>query len=69
MNQFHPTSVFDSWLSSLEDKIGTARIASRIRAAEAVNFADCEAVGEEIFSINCFLVVINRLSHATSNKQ
>lgn len=48
MNQFHRTSVFDSWLSSLKDKIGTARIASRIRAAEAGNFGDCEPVGEGV---------------------
>ena len=48
MNQFHRTSAFDSLLSSLKDKIGRARIASRIRAAEAGNFGDCEPVGEGV---------------------
>jgi putative addiction module killer protein len=45
MNQFQRTSNFDHWLSSLKDKIGKARIVSRIRAAEAGNFGDCEPVG------------------------
>ena len=48
MNQFHRTSVFDSWLSSLKDQIGKARIVSRIRAAEAGNFGDCEPIGDGV---------------------
>ena len=48
MNQFQRTSNFDNWLSSLKDKIGKARIISRIRAAEAGNFGDCEPVGEGV---------------------
>ena len=48
MNQFQRTSIFDRWLSSLKDKIGRARIANRIRAAEAGNFGDCEPVGEGV---------------------
>ena len=48
MNQFYRTSVFDNWLSSLKDKTGKARIAHRIRAAEAGNFGDCKPVGEGV---------------------
>lgn len=48
MYQFQRTSVFDSWLSSLRDKIAKARIISRIRAAEAGNFGDCGPVGEGV---------------------
>jgi putative addiction module killer protein len=45
MNTFLRTDEFDAWLSALKDKIGRARIAHRIRAAEHGNFGDCEAVG------------------------
>ena len=48
MNQFQRTSTFDSWLSSLKDKIGKARIVNRVRAAETGNFGDCESVGEGV---------------------
>lgn len=48
MSQFHRTTEFDEWLSSLKDKIGKARIIHRIRAAEAGNFGDCKPVGEGI---------------------
>jgi putative addiction module killer protein len=48
MNQFFRTSVFDHWLSNLQDNIGRARIINRIRAAEAGNFGDCEPVGEGV---------------------
>ena len=48
MNQFQRTSNFDSWLSSLKDTIGKARIVSRIRSAEAGNFGDCEFVDDGI---------------------
>ncbi len=48
MNQFQRTSNFDNWLSNLKDKIGKARIISRIRAAEAGNFGDCEPVGDGV---------------------
>ena len=48
MNQFHRTSILDIWLSGLKDKIGKARIVSRIRAAETGHFGDCEPVGEGV---------------------
>ena len=48
MNIFLRTDEFDSWLKSLRDPIGKARIAARIRSAEYGNFGDCEPVGEGI---------------------
>ena len=48
MNTFLRSEEFDIWLSALKDKIGRARIIKRIRAAEAGNFGDCEAVGEGV---------------------
>jgi putative addiction module killer protein len=39
---------FDAWLTALKDRLGRARIISRIRAAEAGNFGDCEPVGEGV---------------------
>jgi len=48
MNSFHRTEDFDDWLAALKDWKGAARIAERIRAAEAGNFGDCEPVGEGV---------------------
>ncbi len=39
---------FDAWLAGLRDHVGRARIAQRIRSAEAGNFGDCEPVGEGV---------------------
>ena len=48
MNTFERSDEFDAWLSNLQDKIGRARIAYRIRSAEHGNFGDCEPVGEGV---------------------
>ncbi|MFT3963327.1 type II toxin-antitoxin system RelE/ParE family toxin [Propionivibrio sp.] len=48
MNTFLRSIEFDAWLSALKDKVGRARIAYRIRAAEHGNFGDCEPVGEGV---------------------
>jgi len=48
MNTFHRSDEFDAWLAALNDKIGRARIALRIRSAEHGNFGDGEAVGEGV---------------------
>jgi putative addiction module killer protein len=48
VNTFFRTDEFDAWLSALSDRVGRARIISRIRAAEAGNFGDCEPVGEGV---------------------
>ena len=48
MNAFHRTSIFDEWLTLLEDKTGKALILKRIRSAEAGNFGDCQPVGQGI---------------------
>jgi putative addiction module killer protein len=48
VNAFYRTAEFDTWLSSLKDKIGKARIIKRIRAAEGGNFGDCEPVGKSV---------------------
>ena len=48
MTTFLRSDEFDQWLTALKDKIGRARIISRIRAAEAGNFGDCEPVGEGV---------------------
>lgn len=45
MNTFLRSDEFDAWLIALKDPIGRARIISRIRAAEAGNFGDCEPIG------------------------
>ncbi len=48
MNTFLRSEEFDAWLAALKDKIGRARIISRIRAAEAGNFGDCAPVGKGV---------------------
>ena len=39
---------FDAWLAGMRDNAGRARIAQRVRSAEAGNFGDCEPVGEGV---------------------
>lgn len=48
MNTFLRSEEFDTWLSTLKDKLGRARIIHRIRSAEHGNFGDCEPVGEGV---------------------
>ena len=48
MSIFLRTSEFDTWQKALRDPIATARIAARIRSAEAGNFGDCAPVGDGI---------------------
>ena len=48
MNTFERSVEFDAWLAGLEDKVGRARIALRIRSAEHGNFGDYEPVGEGV---------------------
>lgn len=48
MSIFLRTSEFDAWLKGLRDPIATARIAARIRSAEAGNFGDCAPVGDGV---------------------
>lgn len=48
MSTFLRTSEFDAWLKALRDPIATARIAARVRSAEAGNFGDCAPVGDGI---------------------
>lgn len=48
MPTFLRSDEFDAWLHALKDKLGRARIISRIRSAEAGNFGDCEPVGEGV---------------------
>jgi putative addiction module killer protein len=48
MLSFLRTPVFDHWLRGLRDPIAKARVAARIRSAQAGNFGDCEPVGEGI---------------------
>ena len=42
---FLRTAEFDAWLKALRDPVGKARIAARIRSAEAGNLGDVAAVG------------------------
>lgn len=51
MNTFLRTEAFDTWLSTLKDKIARARIVHRIRSAEYGNFGDCESVGGGVFEM------------------
>jgi putative addiction module killer protein len=48
MITFLRTAEFDTWLKALRDPIAKARVAARIRSAEAGNFGDCESVGNSI---------------------
>ena len=48
MNSFSRTSVFDEWLTQLQDKTGKALILKRIRSAEAGNFSGCKPVGQGV---------------------
>jgi len=51
MNTILRSQEFDAWLRTLQDKIGRARILSRIRAAERGHFGDCAAVGGRVFEM------------------
>ncbi len=51
MITFIRTPEFDTWLKSLRDPIGKARIVSRIRSAEQGNFGDSEPVGDGVFEM------------------
>ena len=51
MAVFLRTDDFDAWLSALRDSRGRARIAIRIRSAEAGNLGDCEPVGNGVFEM------------------
>jgi putative addiction module killer protein len=42
---------FTEWLTTVRDKIGSARIRVRLRQVEAGNFGDCEAVGEGVIEL------------------
>ncbi|MCC6327144.1 MAG: type II toxin-antitoxin system RelE/ParE family toxin [Acidobacteria bacterium] len=48
MNTFLRTEEFDEWLKGLRNDIAKARIAARIRSAEAGNFGDAEPIGDGI---------------------
>lgn len=45
---FHQTDEFAAWLKSLRDISARARIAARLRIAQAGNLGDCQAVGEGV---------------------
>jgi len=55
MNTFLRSEEFDAWLAGLEDKVGRARIAYRIRSAEHGNFGDCEPVGEGVSEMRIYV--------------
>ena len=42
------TEEFQSWLDALRDRRGQARIAARLRLAEAGNLGDWKSVGDEV---------------------
>lgn len=48
MISFLRTPEFDKWLRGLRDPIAKARIAARLRSAQAGNFGDCAPVGSGI---------------------
>lgn len=48
MKTIHTTDVFDAWFSGLRDKLGKARIASRLRRVEQGNLGDVKPVGEGV---------------------
>ena len=48
MYTFLRSDEFDAWLAGMRDNAGRARIAQRVRSAEAGNFGDCEPVGEGV---------------------
>ena len=48
MYTFLRSDEFDAWLAGMRDNVGRARIAQRVRSAEAGNFGDCEPVGEGV---------------------
>lgn len=54
MNTFLRSEEFDTWLSTLKDKLGRARIIHRIRSAEHGNFGDCEPVGEGVSEMRIY---------------
>lgn len=48
MKTIHTTDVFDTWFSGLRDKLGKARIESRLRRVEQGNLGDVKPVGEGV---------------------
>jgi putative addiction module killer protein len=44
-------SVFESWLTSLNDEKAQARIAARIARLAAGNFGDCKALAEGVWEL------------------
>ena len=42
------SSVFEAWLSAVDDLKAKARILARLRSAMLGNFGDCEPVGEGV---------------------
>jgi len=47
-NVINKTEKFLTWIDGLKDQKGRARVLSRVVAAEAGNFGDCEPVGEGV---------------------
>lgn len=47
-NVINKTDKFLVWIDDLKDQRGRARILSRVVAAEAGNFGDCDAVGDGV---------------------
>lgn len=48
MNTFIRSSIFDRWLTELDDDKGKARILARLVSAAHGNFGDCRPVGEGV---------------------
>lgn len=47
-NVINKTDKFLGWIDGLKDQKGRARVLSRVVAAEAGNFGDCDSVGDGV---------------------
>lgn len=48
------SSVFDAWLSALDDPKGRARVLAKLRNMELGNLGDIDHVGDQVFESRIF---------------
>ena len=68
MNTFIRSSIFDNWLTGLNDLKAKARILARLRSAMHGNFGDCQPVGEGISEMRIHVGAGYRVYYTRTDK-